>query len=260
MTVVRAAGGVVWRRGPDGIEVVVIHRARYDDWSLPKGKVDPGETDEQAALREVTEEASVVGVLGPEVARTSYVDHNGRDKVVRYWAMTVGGGRVDPDNEVDRAEWLPIAAARRRLTYERDRTVLDDAAVVVAAVAELTVIGLDHVVILCGDVEASLGWWCGVLGLAGERVDEWRAGQAPFPSVRIDEGTILDLVAGEVSGINVAHLCVVVDGVDLDRLAESGLFEVVAGPTQVSGARGVGTSVYVRAPEGLTVELRRYSD
>lgn len=107
---------------------MVVHRARYDDWSLPKGKVDPGESDEEAARREVAEEASVACRLGPELAGTSYLDRHGQEKMVRYWAMTVAGGAVSPDHEVDQAEWLPVAEARRRLTYDRDRPVLDSAA------------------------------------------------------------------------------------------------------------------------------------
>jgi len=258
VTPVRAAGGVVWRRGSQGLEVVVIHRARYDDWSLPKGKVEPGETDEQAALREVREEASVHAALGPEVATASYLDRGGRHKVVRYWAMTVAGGRVEPDNEVDGAEWLPIPVARSRLTYERDRPVLDSALAALAPLARLTVTDLDHIVITSVDVEASLAWWGGVLGLGAVRVEEWRAGRVPFPSVRINEGTIVDLVAGQPSGTNVEHVCLVVEGADPDRLAASGLFEVVGGAVQVFGARGQGRSIYVRAPEGTTVELRVY--
>ena len=257
---VRAAGGVVWRRGPAGIEVVVIHRARYDDWSLPKGKVDPGEDDEQAARREVQEESRVIGLLGPELRSTTYVDRNGRTKRVRYWAMTVAGGDVGPDNEVDVAEWLPIDEARRRLSYDRDRLVLDSVSVALAPVSGMTVVDLDHVVIKTADVEASLGWWCGVLGLAPVRVGEWRARRAPFPSVRINDRTIVDLlpVATPSSGTNMDHLCVVVDGADLDRLATSGIFEVLDGPAPRYGARGEGVALYVRAPEGTTVELRTY--
>ncbi len=255
---VRAAGGVVWRRGPSGIEVVLIHRSRYDDWSLPKGKVDPGEDDEQAARREVREESRAIGVLGPELRSTTYVDRNGRDKTVRYWAMTVADGDVGPDNEIDVAEWLPIDEARRRLTYDRDRPVLDSAAAALGAVSAMTVVDLDHVVIATADVEASLGWWCGLVGLAPVRVEEWRAGKAPFPSVRINDGTIIDLLAGHPSGINMDHLCIVVTGSGIDRLADSGAFEVVDGPGPRYGARGEGTSLYVRAPEGTVVELRTY--
>ena len=90
--VVRAAAGRSGA-GPDGaLEVVLVHRPRYDDWSLPKGKVDPGETDEQAALREVREEASIDARIGPELPTTTYLDRSGKQKRVRYWAMTVAGG------------------------------------------------------------------------------------------------------------------------------------------------------------------------
>ena len=124
--VVRAAGGAVWRRAPDGaVEVILVHRPRYDDWSLPKGKVDPGETDEQAALREVREEASVDARIGPELPTTTYLDRSGKHKRVRYWAMTVAGGEPAADNEVDEAAWVALPEARKRLTYSRDVAVLD---------------------------------------------------------------------------------------------------------------------------------------
>ncbi len=123
---VRAAGGVVWRRAHDGaMEVVLVHRPRYDDWSLPKGKVDPGETDEQAALREVREEASINADLGAELPTTTYLDRSGKHKRVRYWAMTAAGGDPAGDNEVDQAAWVPLDEARSRLSYERDVAVLD---------------------------------------------------------------------------------------------------------------------------------------
>ncbi len=123
---VRAAGGAVWRRSPDGaLEVVLVHRPRYNDWSLPKGKVDPGETDEQAAIREVREEASVDARIGPELPTTTYVDRSGKQKRVRYWAMTVAGGDPAGDNEVDQAVWVPLDEARARLSYPRDVAVLD---------------------------------------------------------------------------------------------------------------------------------------
>jgi 8-oxo-dGTP pyrophosphatase MutT (NUDIX family) len=122
---VLAAGGVVWRRGPDGtVEVVLVHRPRYDDWSLPKGKLDPGETDEQAALREVQEETTLTASLGPELPSTTYLDRSGKHKRVRYWAMTVVAGTPDGCNEVDAAVWLPVDEAVRRLTYTRDVEVL----------------------------------------------------------------------------------------------------------------------------------------
>ena len=122
---VRAAGGVVWRWRQGCLDVVLIHRPRYDDWTLPKGKVDAGETYEQAALREVREEASIVAEIGAELPSTTYLDRSGKDKHVRYWAMTLLDGQPAGDNEVDVAEWVPIAEARSRLTYERDVNVLD---------------------------------------------------------------------------------------------------------------------------------------
>lgn len=123
---VLAAGGVVWRRAPDGgIEVVLVHRPRYDDWSLPKGKLDAGETDEEAALREVEEETCVVGELGAELPTITYLDRSGKQKRVRYWAMTVASGTPGAANEVDRAEWVPIAEAARRLSYAHDKSVLE---------------------------------------------------------------------------------------------------------------------------------------
>ena len=124
---VLAAGGVVWRRaGSGGVEVVLIHRPRYDDWSLPKGKLDPGESDEEAALREVEEETCLRARLGPELPTTTYLDRSGKTKRVRYWAMTVapGSGEVAPANEVDRAEWVPLEEAAGRISYPHDREVL----------------------------------------------------------------------------------------------------------------------------------------
>ena len=93
--------------------------------ACPKGKVDPGETDEQAALREVQEEASVEARLGPELPTTTYLDRSGKRKQVRYWAMTLAGGEAAGAHEVDEASWVPLAEARSRLTYARDVAVLD---------------------------------------------------------------------------------------------------------------------------------------
>jgi 8-oxo-dGTP diphosphatase len=132
---VRAAGGIVWR-GPFApsrhLEVVIIHRPAYDDWTFPKGKVEPGETDEQAAVREIEEETSLICELGPELGSTSYHDRYGRPKVVRYWAMTPIGGDLAPAHEVDGACWVDPQEARRRMSYDRDRDVLDSFVAVMA--------------------------------------------------------------------------------------------------------------------------------
>ena len=126
MSVVRAAGGAVWRRASDGgLEVLLVHRPRYDDWSLPKGKCDRGEEDEACAHREVAEETGLSCSLGPELPSQRYVDQRGRDKVVRYWAMTVVAGEGRLDHEVDEVAWLALADAKRGLTYARDVEVLD---------------------------------------------------------------------------------------------------------------------------------------
>jgi 8-oxo-dGTP pyrophosphatase MutT (NUDIX family) len=122
---VRAAGGVVCRDGSDGPEILVVHRPKYADWSLPKGKCDEGETDEDAARREVREETGLVCRLGRELASTSYVDSRGRPKTVRYWQMTVEGGSFEPNDEVDEVCWLSLADARARLSYERDVGVVE---------------------------------------------------------------------------------------------------------------------------------------
>ena len=123
---IRACGAVVWRTGKGRrVEVLIIHRPKYDDWSLPKGKRDPGETDEQCAVREVEEETGVRGRLGRELLPCSYVDRKGRPKVVRYWAMaTRGESPFTPNDEVDEVRWLPLGKAMDALSYERDVDVL----------------------------------------------------------------------------------------------------------------------------------------
>lgn len=117
------------------------------------------------------------------------------------------------------------------------------------------VTGLDHIVLTTPDVERALAWYTGTLGLAGERVDEWRAGDVPFPSVRVDEGTIIDLFPGDGGNGALDHVCLVVDG-PLEDVA-SGL-PVERGPVEVFGARGMGRAVYVRDPDGNLLELRVY--
>src|SRR6516162_4181655 len=113
------------------------------------------------------------------------------------------------------------------------------------------VVGFDHLVLVVSDVERSLAWYRDELGLQGERVDEWRRGEVLFPSLRIDDRTLIDLLAGQRTGTNVDHLCLVVEPTALAELAVSGRFEVVAGPTDgLFGARGLATSLYVRDPDG----------
>lgn len=125
MTEVRAAGAVVMRRADGTTEVLVVHRPRYDDWSLPKGKVDPGETFEEAAVREVLEESGVLVELARPLPETSYVDQRGRAKVVRWWAASVVEERPwNPDDEVDAIAWIPVDQVDDRLTYDADRTLV----------------------------------------------------------------------------------------------------------------------------------------
>ena len=120
----RASGGVPVRESADGIEVLVVHRPRYDDWTFPKGKREPGETDEECALREVEEETGLRCALEDELPSTSYVDGKGRPKLVRYWRMRVVSGELAPSDEADEARWLTPVEARARLTYEGDRVLL----------------------------------------------------------------------------------------------------------------------------------------
>jgi len=125
VNVIRAAGGVVCRIGPsDETEIAIIHRPAYDDWTLPKGKVEPDESPENCALREVREETGFRCELRRPLGCTAYVDRRGRDKVACYWVMEVRGGRFRPGIEVDKLVWLPVAQAVKRLTYGRDKTLV----------------------------------------------------------------------------------------------------------------------------------------
>jgi 8-oxo-dGTP pyrophosphatase MutT (NUDIX family) len=104
--------------------LAVIHRHRYDDWSLPKGKLEPGETVEAAALREVEEETGLRCRLGARLGATRYRDRHGRPKVVDYFAMTVAGGEFRPNDEVDEMRWVTPAEAIELVSHEGDRTLL----------------------------------------------------------------------------------------------------------------------------------------
>ena len=118
---VRAAGAVLEN---DAGEVAVIYRPKYDDWTLPKGKLEPGETEEEAAVREVEEETGYIGALGDELGSVSYTDRHGRPKVVHYWRMKVTGGEFQPNREVSELLWLPAHQAAERLSFDRDREIL----------------------------------------------------------------------------------------------------------------------------------------
>jgi 8-oxo-dGTP diphosphatase len=124
--IVRASGGVVVRAGANGPEVLVVHRPRYGDWSLPKGKRDPGETDEQCAVREVEEETGVRGALERELLPAAYVDRRGRPKIVRYWLMRPVATRpFVPNDEIDDVAWISIRDPER-LTYQVDRDLVEN--------------------------------------------------------------------------------------------------------------------------------------
>lgn len=125
VSVVRAAGGVVCRTSRSGkTEIAIIHRPAYDDWTLPKGKMEPDESPQECALREVREETGLKCELVRAIGCTAYVDRRGRDKVACYWVMEVRGGRFRPGIEVDKLLWLSPEDAVERLTYGRDKTLL----------------------------------------------------------------------------------------------------------------------------------------
>ncbi len=122
---VLAAGGAVWRRdGAGTVEILLVHRPRYDDWSLPKGKCNEGESFLACAQREVLEETGFACTVGDDLLDIFYRDHKGRPKVVRYWAMEVAGGAFTANDEVDEVRWLAFPAAVSLLSYPHDRPVL----------------------------------------------------------------------------------------------------------------------------------------
>ncbi|MFW6695218.1 NUDIX hydrolase [Streptomyces sp. MAR4 CNX-425] len=136
---IRAAGCVLWRSAPPAgpaagpgapaapaaLEIAVVHRPKYDDWSHPKGKLKSGEEPLDAAVREVAEETGLACEPGPPLPTTHYRVADGRPKEVRYWAARARAGAFVPNDEVDRLVWLPPAAARRTLTHGHDRALVD---------------------------------------------------------------------------------------------------------------------------------------
>ena len=126
---VKAAGGVVVRIDTENTKrTLLVHRPRYNDWTFPKGKRDPGESDEQCALREVEEETGLLCALGDELTPVTYTDHRGRPKTVRYWLMTIVTGSPDQfviNDEVDEVRWVSPTTAAELLTYPHDRVLLD---------------------------------------------------------------------------------------------------------------------------------------
>ena len=128
---VRAAGGIIWKRAGDAFQVLLVHRPRYDDWSFPKGKNEPGEDDDVCARREVLEETGFAVVLGPELPTVEYIDRKGSPKSVRYWTMTVADGAGDvadfaANDEVDELRWVCAADAAILLSYHADQLLLGE--------------------------------------------------------------------------------------------------------------------------------------
>lgn len=119
---VKAAGGIVVRRTKKGPKILLVHRPRYNDWSFPKGKLDPGETYREAALREVEEETGFrCKAHRPKLEPLTYVDGSGRNKEVRYWLMTIKNGKFAPNDEVDMITWVRPKKVEVRLSYGRDQ-------------------------------------------------------------------------------------------------------------------------------------------
>jgi 8-oxo-dGTP pyrophosphatase MutT (NUDIX family) len=121
---VRAAGGLIFRHRGDQWQILLVHRPLQEDWSFPKGKLDGGESLEDAARREVLEETGLVCRLLQFVGETEYIDRKGRPKVVAYWAMAPESGTFVANDEVDEVEWLDLPSAELRLSYDRDRALL----------------------------------------------------------------------------------------------------------------------------------------
>jgi catechol 2,3-dioxygenase-like lactoylglutathione lyase family enzyme len=122
----------------------------------------------------------------------------------------------------------------------------------------MQVSGPDHIVLVSPDVERLVAWYRDELGLAAERLDEWRRQEVPFVSLRVSDDFLIDVMRGTRTGENVNHVALTVTGVDIDELAASGRFAVEMGPADLFGARGTGRGLYTRDPDDNLVELRTY--
>jgi len=142
-------------------------------------------------------------------------------------------------------------------SYKQQRGDVPDTLCVMTST--IRVIGLDHIVLNTANVDDMLAFYTNVLGLEGVRVDQWRRGEVPFPSVRVDATTLIDLMSGERSGVNLDHFCLVIESVDLDQLAAGGALDVARGPSDgLFGAQGHARSLYINDPDGNLIELRSY--
>ena len=122
----------------------------------------------------------------------------------------------------------------------------------------MRITAVDHVVLNVSDVEKSLAFYVGELGLSPERVDEWRRREVPFPSARVSDSFVIDLFEMPRTGENSNHICFAIEPTDLDALVASGRFDVLEGPVDRWGARGIGRSIYITDPDGNRLELRYY--
>lgn len=128
-----AAGGIVWRRGDRGVELLLAHRPGHRDWTFPKGKLDPGETLRQCARREVEEETGLRCSTGVRLSLVRYRDAQKRRKAVVYWTMTVDEGAFVPNREVDAIAWFDPASARATLSYDHDVALVDEIETAIAS-------------------------------------------------------------------------------------------------------------------------------
>jgi 8-oxo-dGTP pyrophosphatase MutT (NUDIX family)/broad specificity phosphatase PhoE len=120
---IEAAGGILWRPAEGAVEVLLVHRPAYGDWTFPKGKPHEGEEPHETALREVWEETGLTCRITSDAGMIHYVT-GGQDKLVRYWAMQPADGEFRPNREVDEVRWLPLSEALDQLSYRHDRELL----------------------------------------------------------------------------------------------------------------------------------------